>query len=123
MKKTMKISTFVLMLMILCTFVSCAPKDADAAKTKLEKKGYVVVVDDTFTPAALKLLNVEGIKTSLIATKEGEVVTAVLFEKSSQAKASLKQIQKREHEENASSAKVSGKWVYYGTTQGMKDFA
>lgn len=129
MKKALRLSSLAIVLMALLTLTACAPKDAPTAKTKLEDKGYTVVADGTIIPAALKLLKVEGVETVLTATKKTEdgnieSVTVILFKESAQAKDSFDAV-KSYAEKNAekTSVKRSGKWLYYGTEQGMKDFA
>ena len=44
MKKAFRLSALVLTLLFAFTLVACAPKDASAAKKKMEKKDYTVIV-------------------------------------------------------------------------------
>ena len=128
MKKVLKLSSLVIVLGALLSLTACAPKDAPSAKEKLEAKEYTVAADGTLIPAALKLLGVDGIETVLTATKKTdngvEYVTAILFDESSKAKEYMEEV-KSYAEKNAerTDVKRAGKWLYYGTEQGMKDFA
>lgn len=104
MKKLFKL--FSLLLAVVCTFAltACTPKDMDAAKEKLEKAGYTVVVYENYFIAKTALVN-------------GETVTGYLFESKEKAEESYERIKKID-----ANAVLSGKWIYYGTEQGMKDF-
>lgn len=126
MKKIFKVLSLFVMVFAVMTLASCAPKDAAAGREKLEKKEYVVVTDGTVIPAALKLAKVEGVQTVLTATsKDGkESLVAVLFEKSSQAKDSFDKLSDYAKKNgNYTDVKRTGKWLYYGTDNAMKDFA
>lgn len=127
MKKVLKLSSLLLVLVALLGLTACAPKDPAKAKDKLEKKEYAVVVDAKLTPAAMKLFGIDGVESVVTATKKVddniEVVTAVLFAESSQAKEykdKVAEYAKKNGEE--SDVKQAGKWLYYGTEQAMKDF-
>lgn len=106
MKKLFKL--FSLLLAVVCAFTltACTPKDMDAAKEKLEKAGYTVIVFDNYFVASTSLIN-------------GETVTGYLYETKEEAKEALEGIKKLD---GASKAVQSGKWVYFGSEQGMKDF-
>jgi len=129
MKKALRLSSLAIVLMALLTLTACAPKDAPAAKQKLEDKGYTVVADGTVIPTALKLVKVEGVETVLLATKKGEndqieSVTMILFKEKAQAKDSFEAVKDYAAKQaEKTSVKQAGKWLYYGTEQGMKDFA
>lgn len=127
MKKVLRLSSLLLVLVALLGLTSCAPKDAVAAKEKLEKKEYNVAVDGKIIPAALKLFGIDGVETVVTATKkvgeEVETVTAVLFAEKAQAKDAIEKLveyAKKNGEETE--VKQAGKWLYYGTEQAMKDF-
>lgn len=125
---------FALLVVVFAAFmlVGCAPKDAAAAKEKLEKKDYAVAVDGTIIPTALRLVGVSDIETVLTATKtvedkDGnrtvESVTAIKFADAKAAKAALEKV-KEYAEKNGSESEVkkTGAWLYYGTKAGAKAF-
>lgn len=109
------------------SLTACVPSTADKAKEKLEKEDYkvVVVTQDTIldlTEGGLQIGNLEGVMT---ATKDKEFVSAYYFEKSSDAKDAMEKIKKNSEKENKDSnvkVKRSGKVIYSGTEQAMKDF-
>ena len=103
MKKLCKLFGLILTAGLILTLSACAPKDMDAAKKKLEKKDYKVAV----------VLNY------FVATNGENTVTGYLFDSKEEAKESIEQIEKL-----AGDLKVeqAGKWLYFGTEQGMKDF-
>lgn len=125
---------FALLVVVFAAFmlVGCAPKDAAAAKEKLEKKDYAVAVDGTIIPTALKLLGVEDIETVLTATKSvedkdgnksAESVTAIKFADAKAAKAALEKIQDYAKKNGSETdVKKSGAWLFYGTEKGVKAF-
>ena len=103
MKKLFKLFSLLLATGLFLTLTACTPKDMSAAKEKLEKKEYqVLVIGDYF-----------------IATNGEESVTGYLFESKDEAKESVAKIEKLAGE---SEVKQAGKWLYFGTEQGMKDF-
>ena len=131
MKRFFKLLTLVLCFGLVATLASCAPKDASAARSKLEKKDYSVsVLQGSFTKAALTVVGVDDAEAIVTATKtvtdkDGskavETVTAVLFESSKDANKAFKNFQDEYGKDNE--VKKSGKWIYYGTEKGIKDFA
>ena len=127
MKKVLRLSSLLLVLVALLGLTACAPKDPVKAKEKLEKAGYSVKVDGTAAPLALQAFGVEGVESVVTATKKVddnvEFVKAYLFKEKAQAKQyaeKLAEYAKKNGEE--SEVKQAGKWLYYGTEQGMKDF-
>lgn len=127
MKKVLRLSSLLLVLVALLGLASCAPKDPVDAKEKLEKKEYTVVVDGNLAPAAMKLFGIDGVESVVTATKkvddEVESVTAVLFAEKAQAKDAVAKLQEYAKKNGTESeVKQAGKWLYYGTEQGMKDF-
>lgn len=132
MKKTLRLSALVLALLFVFTLVACAPKDVKAARTKLEKADYTVATDATVVPTALKLLGVKGVETVLVATKTVkngdeetlETVTAIFFTEKDQVNeyySSVEEYAKKNGKD--AEIKKAGKWIYYGTSKAMKDFA
>lgn len=127
MKKVLRLSSLLLVLVALLGLTACAPKDPVKAKEKLEKKEYTVYVDGTGIPAAMKLFGIDGVESVVTATKkvddEVESVTAVLFAEKAQAKDAVAKLQEYAKKNGTESeVKQAGKWLYYGTEQGMKDF-
>lgn len=123
MKKALRLSSLAVLLMAVIALVSCAPKDLDSATKKMEKKGYNCVEDKLVVPTALKLAKVD-VEACFVATKEGETVTAILFADKKTANDSYDAVKQYAEDHGAKSeAKKSGKWIYYGTEQAMKDFA
>lgn len=127
MKKVLRLSSLLLVLVALLGLTACAPKDPVKAKEKLEKKEYTVHVDGTGIPAAMKIFGIDGVESVVTATKkvdgEVEAVTAVLFAEKAQAKDAMEKLQEYAKKNGTESeVKQAGKWLYYGTEQGMKDF-
>lgn len=117
-----KLLGVLLVLVFAFVLAGCAPKDADAAKKKMEKKDYDVVVvkkDDGTVQRTLLAAIGDGVEASVTCTKDtddGKIgVTALLFESAKAAKAWYGDTK----EENAG---LAGKWVYYGDEKAVKDF-
>lgn len=89
--------------LLLVTLTACGPSSIDAAKKKMEKKGYTVLAykaeDGTGGIACSKGLL-------------GDKMTAVLYESSKDAKAAAEK----------SGAQQIGKWVVAGSDAAIKDF-
>ena len=90
-----KLLGVLLVLVFALVLVGCAPKDAAAAKKKMEKKDYTVVVvhkdDGSVQRAGLALIG-DGVEASVTCTKKVDdkntiTVTALLFESAKAAKA------------------------------------
>lgn len=132
MKKTLRLTSLALVLMMVLTLTSCVPGTAEKAKAKMEKKEYVVADVSEVEKLALKVAGVEGFTASITAAKtvenkDGkktiESVTAFYFEKAADAKAVMEKLEKYVNKESKdSSVKRSGKVVYFGTEKAMKDF-
>ena len=131
MKKVLKLSSLLLVLVALLTLASCTPKDLDAAKDKLEKADYeVTVVEGTFADATFEAMGLKNVEGALMAASEDgkEYVAAYYFESKADAKEAMEKIEElmkedAEEEEAEVEVKQSGKWIYAGTKQAMKDFA
>ena len=128
MKKVLRLSSILVVVAFLFTLVSCAPKDAAAAKSKLEKKDYKVITsEDAISGIKALGIDLEGAETALyFRAKESdkhEYLYAILFAKKSQAKDAASKMKEYE-EKNGGSSNVQniGKWVVYGTEQAIKDF-
>lgn len=136
MKKTLRLTSVALVLMMLLTLTSCVPSDSSKAEEKMEKKDYkVVVVTGTAAELAGKALGVEGLSETMVATKTAkdedgkdtiEIVSAYWFEETSHAKEAFEKIEKAAKEDSESTdnfvCKRSGKVIYAGTKQAVKDF-
>lgn len=136
MKKTLRLTSVALVLMMLLTLTSCVPADSSKAEEKMEKKDYkVVVVTGTAAELAGKALGVEGLSETMVATKTAkdedgkdtiEIVSAYWFKEASQAKDAFEKIEadakKDSKDESNFVCKRSGKVIYAGTKQAVKDF-
>ena len=103
----------VLVAMACLSFVACVPSSMDKAEEKMKKEGYTVIA---YTDE-----EAEGLVGAFTATKmEGilnvDNVTALLFESSKAAKEYYEGL------DNKGSALQDGKWVYWGTEDGIEDF-
>ena len=103
----------VLVAMACLSFVACVPSNMDKAEEKMKKEGYTVLAytDD----------KAEGLVGAFTATKmEGllnvDNVTALLFDSKDAAK------EYYENYGNKANAIQDGKWVYWGTEDGIEDF-
>ncbi|HHV03228.1 MAG TPA: hypothetical protein GXX64_04865 [Bacteroidales bacterium] len=94
--------------MLAVTLTACGPSSVDAAKKKMEKKGYNVV--------AVK--NDDG--TGAITVTKGiiPVLTAALYKSSSDAKEAYEKLDGKDYD----NLQKIGKWVVFGTEQAIKDF-
>ena len=123
-----------LLLFILLLTVSCAPKNSDEVKTKMDSKGYntLVYTKPEELTSYNKLYDIEGTKTVITAFKNsgttiGDYCNIILFDNTTNAKIALnrlKEIDKNSEikDQTVYAYKRVGCWVYYGTEQGMKDF-
>ena len=128
MKKTFRIITFVaVVLIVACVLFACVPADYNNAVDKMSNAGYSVgaintTADGSFVGnianAFANAVAYPGMEAGLSAKKDNESVTAYWFDTTDHAKDCYNDIK-----ENDSSVKRSGKVVYFGTAQGMKDFA
>ena len=112
-----------LVLLFALVLVGCAPKDASAAKKKMEKKDYtVVVLDGEIAKSALSAI-AEGAVANVTASKKTDdgtiAMTAVLFDSAKNAKAFYNA---SKDDEKKTSLVLSGKWVMYGDEKAVKDF-
>ncbi len=135
MRKTFRIGLVALVLVLLTTLVACAPKDAEAAKKKLEKKDYTVYVGNTEEVNFLKLgLAALGVEVDSIVMgvkgeedKDGDAVVGLFFDSKNVAKEQMEKVEKFVNnmgdKDEKPVIKQSGRWIYFGTEQGVKDFA
>ena len=113
MKKFVKVTAIVVVcLMAVAMFAACAPSSVEKAKEKLGDKDYVCI--------GYQDKESEGLQGGIIATKvlSGEAITAVWFDTVANAKKFYEDISGDEKE----NLKRSGKCVYWGTDQAIKDF-
>lgn len=117
MKKTLRISVLTLMLLFVFTFVACAPKDMDAAKKKLEKEDYKVIVTnyDRIIDGACGIL----IATKMINLK-ADTLYATLYESKADAKAAYEEGGFDKDEDQK--VQRFGKWIVIGSEEAIKDF-
>ena len=118
MKKLVKsLCAVVALFAIALCLVACAPKDAKAAKEKMDKAGYSVLVlydnSDKETKEGEAIANVSGTANAL----KGDMFTAFLFKSAKEAKAALDEDYK--DEKNVS---VVGNWVIFGSEEAIKAF-
>lgn len=128
MKKVLKLSSILFVVAFLFTLVSCAPKNAEAATAKLEKKDYTVMNQALTIQELKEKFGIDGVKNALFCfkkDKDGSMysLTAVLFEKKSQAKDAASKIKESNEKANLEiNITIVGKWVIYGSEQAIEDF-
>lgn len=97
--------------------VACAPKDAKAAKEKLDKAGYTAVIlydnSGKETKEGEAIANVTAAQNIL----KGDGITAFLFKSAKEAKDAAGSDYK--DEDNVA---VIGKWVVFGSEKAIKAF-
>ena len=134
MKKTLKLSSILMVLVALFTLTSCAPK-ADKVVESVEKNENWWKVSDSKTREFIEdILDEETIESSftfatgenpMIADgkmNENDYVVAIYFLTKDNAKEGLTKL-KEAYEKDGIRVKRSGKCVYFGTAAGMKAFA
>ncbi len=114
MKKYAKFTALALVLVLaVAMLTACVPSDVESAEAKLKAAGYVVV---SYSEEA------DGLQGGFLATKGligGESVYALYFDSAASAKEWFNANTSRDD----TTTKCAGKWVYWGTEGGMKDFA
>lgn len=131
MTKTLKFTSFFLLLVALLGLTSCVPS-ADKAKEKMDKAGYITAdlksvsnyigidTSDADIETVMFFVKSENAISILPDLLKGtDYVVAVYYKEASAAKEAYNKI-KEENEETV--VKKSGKCIYYGTEQGVKDF-
>ena len=138
MKKFVKILSLSLVaVMLLATLASCAPaSDPDKAVEALKAEGYTALRDTDGIPTIFKLagysLDVVVTGTKTTKDKDGkktvESVTIFYFANKEDAEKAYEKVKDEEkdskkdsEESNWVSATKSGKMVYFGTKQAIKD--
>ena len=113
MKKISRLIACALILVLSVFMFACTPASLDKAKEKMEKAGYEVsIVEDD---------KGEGI---MYAYKSNEQIMAIMFADNESAKAFYNDSAKMYAFIlfDKDSAVLSGRWIYAGTSQAMKDF-
>lgn len=122
MKKFLKsLSLGLVVAMVGVVLCACVPSNLDKAKTRMEDAGYTVISvgkDDS---------DAEGLVGGIIATKGTllngvDMVTAMLFDSKDNAKKFYEKYVNNQKQDDDTLIKQSGKWVYIGTEQAVKDF-
>ena len=122
MKKTVfkSLALMLVVAMVGVLVVACAPaSNPDKAKKALEDNDYVVVKLDNY-------LNLEGVDCVVTGTKgllsgDPQSVTIVYFEDNASAKDAWDEIKDKAGEGEDVVIKKSGKMIYFGTKQAIKD--
>ena len=117
---------FMTVLFCLC-LAACAPANIEKAQEKLKDAGYTII---TMSEEAVP--GVDGSVGSITATKTDslmgaisgdiDMIVAVLFESTSDAKEYYEAHKDDEKEDEAQIVKQDGKWVYVGTEDAIEDF-
>ena len=131
MKKAIKILALSLVLiMSVMVLASCGAPNADPDKAiaSLKDNGYSAAKDDTWIPAALKLLGADA-ETVVTGTADidgkAEHVTIVYFDDADDAKAAWEKVKeyaedKKEDDDSDWTVAQSGAMIYWGTSAGIK---
>jgi hypothetical protein len=134
MKKTLKLFVLALAVAMIClTLASCvAPNsDPDKAVQNLKDNNIAWAVKDEYgTPAALKILGVDGVDCAVSGT--GEIdgkyahITIIYFDEAKDAKEAYEKIEEysekyqKDTEDSDWVLKKSGKMIYFGTKDAVK---
>ena len=136
MKKLAKITAVVLVaIMAVAVLVACGPaSNPDKAIASLERRGYTnPAKDEVLVKLPLKERGVKGIETVVIATKsvkDGdnsklESVTIIYFDSAASASDAYSVVEgfANSHKTNNDDwiVEQSGRMIYYGTSQAIKD--
>ena len=129
MKKILKLSSLAIVLMALLTLTACAPK-ADKAEEKMEKAGYfsidakAIVGTETskYENFFVFAKGDNAINAAANMLTGGDFVVALYYKDAEEAKKAYDEYKASKDEEEAN-VKKSGKCLYCGIEQGMKDFA
>lgn len=126
MKKVLKVLAVVLFVALTFTFAACAPASTDAAKAKMEKADYSVVV------STRSEVGENGEVASIVCTKksDGNILSQIgsalddnlsgtLYDTTAHAKAAFESTQNAEGKTNYT---LVGKWVVYGSEAAVKAF-
>lgn len=128
MKRVLKLSSLLLVLLACLTLSSCVPS-ADKAEEKMEEAGYVAIDSSKiFKSDESKVEKVfyfakgdNGLEAAANVLTGGDWVLAIYYKETADAKEAYNEY-KESSDEEESAVKRSGKCIYYGTEGGMKDF-
>lgn len=129
MRKTLKKVSLIALFAILATvLVACIPNDPAKAEDNLKDAGYTVFAykngDPGFSVATvfLELIGVDKVTAFVTALKGEDAIELIYFEDSATAKENYTAIEEY-YKENDKDAviKRSGKVIYAGTEQAIKD--
>lgn len=110
MKKVLKLSSLLLVLVALLTLTACVPS-AKKIEEKMEKAGYTVIE----SPITSK--NVDAI---FVCTNGAETVTVTYYKEKADAKEVYDKLKEADKDDKGGYG-ISGKAVYVGTEQAIKD--
>ncbi len=110
MKKALRLTSLLLVFVALLGLTSCVPS-ADKVKEKMEKAGYTVIE----SPITTK--NVDAV---FVCTNLKETVTVTYYKEKADAKEAYNAL-KEADKEGKGGYGISGKVVYVGTEQAIKD--
>ena len=116
-KKIFTVSVIAIVaVMLMMLLVACVPS-AEKAKENLEEAGYVVVLKENVSDDCEAVLSATKVSIGT-AGVGGEHVTIYYYKDSATAKEKLAEIEKLAGED---AVEISGKVIYYGTEQAIKD--
>ena len=129
MRKTLKIVSLIALFAILATvLVACIPNDPAKAEDNLNNAKYTVLSykegDVGFSVATrfLEIIGVKNVTAFVTATKGEDGIALIYFEDSAAAKENYTAIEEYYKEEDKDAViKRSGKVIYAGTEQAIKD--
>lgn len=126
MKKVFKLFLVALLAVLTFAFVACAPSSTDAAKSKMEKANYSVVVstrsevgDNGEVASIVCTKNSDGNILSQIGSALDDNLSGTLYDTTAHAKAAYAETQNAEGKTNYT---LVGKWVVYGSEAAVKAF-
>lgn len=125
MKLLKRLSVFVLAFALLA-LTACVPS-VDKAEEKMKDAGYTTISSDLLKSVLDTFVDTEASTVEKVfffgkdfkLLSSGEWVVAVYYKETADAKEAY---EKLKEDDEDTTAKRSGKCVYYGSEQGMKDF-
>ncbi len=126
MKKVFKLLVVAMFVALTFTFAACAPSSTDAAKKKMEKADYSVVVsvrsekgDAGEVASIVCTKKSDGNILSQIGSALDDNLTGTLYASAKEAKAAFDDSKNAEGKTNYT---LVGKWVVYGSEAAVKAF-
>jgi len=119
-----KIIAIVLLLAFACLFIGCAPKTDEAVSSeKMEEKGYIVTIDDSFVPSLIYVQTDVKPIYLMTAKKGSDMVYTIAFNNKTDAETAKEYVTTwAKKQMSGAEVKQSGAWLYFGTEQAVKDF-